>query len=137
MRILGLDLGTVRIGMAISDETETLASGRGFYERRTREEDMEFFRSLVHDEVIGKIVLGFPVNMDGTLGPKAEETIEFKEALEEILEVPVELHDERLTTSEAERVLIDANVSRKKRKGIVDQQAAVLILQGYLDQQAR
>ena len=137
MRILGLDLGTVRIGMAISDETETLASGRGFYERRTREEDMEFFRSLVHDEVIGKIVLGFPVHMDGTLGPKAEETIEFKEALEEILEVPVELHDERLTTSEAERVLIDANVSRKKRKGIVDQQAAVLILQGYLDQQAR
>ena len=135
MRILGLDLGTKRIGIAISDETETLASGRGFYERQTLAEDIAHFVQLVQDEEIEKIVLGMPFNMDGSMGPKAEETLQFKAELHESLDLPIEVFDERLTSAEAERVLIDANVSRKKRKGVVDQQAAVLILQGYLDSQ--
>jgi len=133
MKILGLDLGTKRIGIAISDESETLASGRGFYERRSTDLDLNYFKELIDDEVIGLIVLGLPQNMDGSLGPKAQESLAFKSQLESITDVPIELFDERLTTHEAERVLIEANVSRKKRKGVVDQQAAVLILQGYLD----
>ena len=135
MRILGLDLGTKRIGIAISDDTETLASGRGFFERLSPEEDLDYFRQLIDEEQIEKVVLGLPKNMDGSLGPKAQETLDFKADLENVINLPVDTFDERLTSVEAERVLIDANLSRKKRKGIIDQQAAVLILQGYLDSQ--
>lgn len=137
MRILGVDLGTKRIGLAISDETETLASAFDTYQRQSHESDIEFFRNLVVEEEIGRIVLGYPLNMDGSSGPKAEEANQFKEALSQAIDIPIELFDERLTTSEAERVLLQGDVSRKKRKGLRDRLAAVLILQGYLDQQRR
>jgi putative Holliday junction resolvase len=134
MRILGVDLGTKRIGLAISDETEVLASAFSTYQRQSQDQDFQYFRELVESEAIAKIVLGLPQNMDGSLGPKAQESIEFKDALSQWLDIPIDLFDERLTTQEAERVLVQGDVSRKKRKGLRDQLAAVLILQGYLDQ---
>lgn len=132
-RILGLDLGEVRIGLAIGDETGTIASGLGVYTRKSLGEDLDYLKQLVERENIEKIVLGFPLNMDGSLGVKAQEAQEFKRRLEEALQIPVELFDERLSTQEAERVLLEADVSRRKRKRVRDQLAAVVILQGYLD----
>jgi putative Holliday junction resolvase len=132
-RILGLDLGEVRIGLAIGDETGTIASGLGVYTRKSPDEDLEYLKTLAAQYDIERIVLGFPINMDGSLGPKAREAQEFKRRLEEALKIPVELFDERLTTQEAERVLIEADVSRRKRKRVQDELAAVVILQGYLD----
>lgn len=134
MRILGIDLGSKRIGLALSDETGGLASGFGTYQRRSQPQDLEYFRTLVEDQNISTIVLGMPFNMNGSLGPKADESLLFKAELERMVKIPVELFDERLTSVEAERVLIEANVSRKRRKEILDQQAAILILQGFLDQ---
>jgi putative Holliday junction resolvase len=132
-KILGLDLGEVRIGLAISDETGTIASGLGVYTRKSLDEDLEHLKALAEQYGVERIVLGLPVNMDGSLGPKAQEAQEFNRRLEEALQIPVELFDERLTTQEAERVLIEADMSRRKRKRVRDQLAAVVILQGYLD----
>jgi putative Holliday junction resolvase len=133
MRILALDLGEKRIGLAISDESHTLARGLGVYHRCSLSRDLAYLKDLVESEGIERIVLGLPVNMDGSLGPKAQETMEFQKRLSEELEIPVELFDERLTTAEAERVLLEAGLRRRKRAGLRDQLAAVLILQGYLD----
>jgi putative Holliday junction resolvase len=137
LKILGLDLGERRIGLAISDETQTIASGLGVYTCRSLSEDLEYLKGLVDREGIELIVLGLPRNMDGSLGVKAQQAQEFKRLLEDALPIPVELFDERLTTSEAERVLLEADLSRRKRKQLRDQLAAVLILQGYLDRQKR
>jgi putative Holliday junction resolvase len=133
-RILALDLGEKRIGLAVSDPEGILASGRGVYLRRTPEEDLEYLKWLVEEEDVGEIVLGLPRNMDGSLGGQAERVLEFKCLLEERLNLPVRLFDERLTTAEAERVLIEADLSRRRRREVRDELAAVLILQGYLDQ---
>ncbi len=137
MRILGLDLGSKRIGLSISDETSILASGLGILERKSLTEDLAYLQRLVAESHIEKIVIGSPLNMNGSSGPKAQEALAFKAELEQVLRIPIELFDERLTTAEAERVLIEAGMTRKKRRGLVDQQAAVLILQGYLDRQRR
>jgi len=137
MRILALDLGEKRIGLAISDETETLARGLAVYVRRSLRDDLEYLKGVVQSEGVERIVLGLPVNMDGSLGPKAQQSKEFQRQLLQELKLPVELFDERLTTAEAERVLVEAGLSRQRRKEIRDQQAAVLILQGYLDHRRR
>lgn len=133
-RVLGLDLGDKRIGIAVSDSTRTIASGRGFYQRRSINEDLAYLERLVKEEGISHIVLGLPRNMDGSLGERAQKTIQFKALLEEKLQLPVVLFDERLTTEEAERVLLSAAVSRRRRKRVIDQLAAVIILQRYLEQ---
>lgn len=133
-RVLCLDLGDKRIGIAISDATKTLATGRGAYQRRGLDEDFEHLEKFIKEEEISEIVLGLPRNMNGSLGARAQKTIQFKALLEERLKLPVVLFDERLTTEEAERVLLSADVSRKKRKRVIDQLAAVIILQRYLDQ---
>ena len=132
MRYLGLDLGTKTLGIAISDRTGIIAS---FYDSlRYDDEDklIEKICSIVDKENIDTLVLGFPKNMNGSLGFRAEETLAFKEKLES-LGKKVVLQDERLTTRLATDVLIDADVSRKKRKKIVDGVSAVVILQSYLD----
>lgn len=136
-RILSIDYGERRLGLAISDETQTLASGLGVYTRQSAEADLRYLRELIARERVEKIVLGLPLNMDGSQGFKAQEALEFKEQLETQLKIPVELVDERLTTQEAERVLIEADLSRRRRKEVRDQLAAVLILQRYLDAQAQ
>jgi putative Holliday junction resolvase len=133
-RVLGIDFGEKRLGLALSDESRTLASPLAVYERKDLQSDLRFLRDLILRYQITEIVLGLPLNMDGSLGPKAQQVLEFKRALEESLKLPVHTFDERFTTAEAERALLEANMSRRKRKTKRDALAAVLILQGYLQQ---
>jgi putative Holliday junction resolvase len=133
-RVLGIDFGEKRLGLALSDESRTLASPLAVYERKDLQSDLRFLRDLILRYQITEIVLGLPLNMDGSLGPKAQQVLEFKRALEESLKLPVHTFDERFTTAEADRALLEANMSRRQRKAKRDALAAVLILQGYLQQ---
>ncbi len=136
MRILGLDYGSRTCGVAVSDPLGITAQG---LETIVRKEENKLRRTLARIEELvreygaEKIVLGFPLNMNDTIGPRAEKTLAFKEMLERRTGLPVILQDERLTTVEVEEVLIEAGVRREHRKQYVDKLAAVLILQGYLD----
>ena len=133
MRYLGLDLGARSLGIAISDRTGLIAS---FYKSiRYDSEDklLSDLEKIIKDEDIDKIVLGYPKNMDNSEGFRAQETVLFKEKLEKLVMKEVILEDERLTTSLAESVLISADLSRKKRKKVIDGVSAVVILQSYLD----
>jgi putative Holliday junction resolvase len=133
-RVLGIDFGEKRLGLALSDESRTLASPLAVYERKDLQSDLRFLSDLILRYQITEIVLGLPLNMDGSLGLKAQQVLEFKRALEESLKLPVHTFDERFTTAEAERALLEANMSRRQRKAKRDALAAVLILQGYLQQ---
>jgi len=130
MKILGIDYGTKRIGLAISDPLGIIANGLPTIDAEVA---LEKIKKIVQDERVSKIVLGYPKKMDGTIGPAAEAVDKFKLKLKEATELPVTLWDERLTTAEATKRLIEADVSREKRKLLVDRTAATLILQGYLD----
>lgn len=135
MRILGLDLGTKTLGLAISDLTKTIANP--LMTLRFEEADYDLLlpklQELVANEKIEKLVLGLPKNMNNTLGSRAEETILFKEKLEKYLNIEVVLQDERRSTIEATNYMLEANMSRKKRKQKIDGLAASIILQTYLD----
>ena len=137
MRIIGLDLGTRTLGISLSDTTLTIAST--FKTIRFEEGNYEVLlpqlKEIVNEYKIGKIVLGFPKNMNNTIGPRAEETIKFKEKLEKYLNMEVVLQDERLSTVSAHNIMIEADMSRKKRKKKVDALAANIILQAYLDKE--
>ena len=136
MRIMGLDYGSRTVGVAVSDALGLTAQG---VETVTREEENKLRKTLRRIEELAKeyevdrIVLGCPKNMNNTLGERAARTEEFKAALERRTGIPVILWDERLSTAAAERVLIERGVRREHRKETVDQIAAALILQGYLD----
>jgi putative Holliday junction resolvase len=135
MRYLGLDLGTRTLGISISDETKTIATGLTtlrFSDSAYDEIDNELIR-IVKEYKVGKIILGFPKNMNNTIGERAETTIAFKEKIENLLNIEVILQDERLSTVSAHNYLIQADMSRKKRKKVVDKMAANIILQTYLD----
>lgn len=135
MRYLGLDLGSKTLGIAISDTTNTIASV--YTTLRFREDNnldtLDELKKIIEDNNITALVLGLPKNMNNTLGPRALITLEYKEKLEQELNIEVILYDERLTSVISNNVLIDADISRKKRKKKVDGMAAVIILQGYLD----
>ena len=137
MRYLGLDLGTKTLGVALSDQTLLIAS---FY-KNIRYENIDALLNevleIIKKEDIVKVVLGFPKNMNNSLGYRCEETLEFKEKLESLSGLEVVLEDERLTTKVAESVLIKADLSRKKRKKVIDGMSAVVILQSYLDRKER
>jgi len=137
MRILGLDVGTKRIGIAISDELGWTAQGIMTLHRSNGQSDLGEIREIAREYGVEKIVVGLPRNMNGSLGPQAEMTLGFVQELREILGVPVITWDERLSTVEASKMLIRADLSRKKRKQKVDMTAAILILQSYLDSLAR
>lgn len=133
MRYLGLDLGTKTLGVSISDRTGVIAS---FYDNiRYDDEDilLNRIKEIIDKEKIDIIVLGLPKNMDGSLGFRVEETLSFKDKLEKITDKEIILQDERLTTKVATDVLIQADMSRKKRKQVIDGVSAVIILQSYLD----
>ena len=134
MRYLGLDLGSRTLGIAVSDKQGVIASN---YKTIRHNEDYEKLLDevvkLVDELDIEAIVLGFPKNMNNTIGPKGELSLEFKEKLEKKLSIPVYLQDERLSTKSATDMLISGNVSRKNRKKVVDSVAATIILQTYLD----
>ena len=137
MRYLGLDLGTKSLGLALSDRTGLIAS---FYKNISyTDEDklLEEIKDIVEKEHVEKLVVGLPKNMDNSLGWRSTETIEFKKKLEKMLDKEVILEDERLTTKIAENMLIDFDLSRKKRKKVIDGVSAVIILQSYLDRKER
>ncbi len=136
MRILGLDVGSKTIGMAVSDELELVANTLATLQRKGLEQDLRNLAAVVAEEAVGAIVVGLPKNMNGSLGPSAEMVLELVEELKRTIAQPVFTWDERLTTVAAEKALLEADMSRKKRKKVIDQVAAVLILQGYLDSRA-
>ncbi len=132
-RILALDYGTKRIGVAVSDELGWTAQPLETYERRTIEKDLAHIRELVRVHEADRVVLGLPLRLNGAIGPAAQAACEFADRLERALSVPVVTWDERMTTKAAEEMLIAADVSRKKRKGIVDRVAAAILLRSYLE----
>jgi len=134
-RALGIDYGDVRIGIAVSDLMGWTAQGVETITRKNEEADLARIGELIRDYSVDRIVLGFPKNMNNTIGPRGELSIQFAETLKERFGLPVILQDERLSTTAAERMLVSADVSRKKRKGVIDKMAAAIILQNYLDSQ--
>ena len=133
MRILGIDYGSKRIGLSVCDELGFTAQGLTTITRKNKKKDMEEISSFVEKYNVEKIVIGFPVRLDGTEGIQCEKVNRFAGILEKMFSIPVIKWDESLSTKEAETILIEANMSRKKRKKVVDKLAATIILQGYLD----
>jgi len=134
---MGLDVGTRTIGVAISDELGITAQGLKTLKRKSMEEDLKEIATIIRQFEVEKIVVGLPKKMDGTLGTQAEIVLKWVKALKDKISIPVESWDERLSTVGATRVLLEADLSRRKRKKVIDKLAAVLILQGYLDQSRR
>ncbi|MBP3399258.1 MAG: Holliday junction resolvase RuvX [Erysipelotrichaceae bacterium] len=134
-RVLGLDLGSRTLGVAVSDPLGMIARTVETFRFEEDDYDAALKRTgeLIKEYSAKRIVLGLPKHMNGDIGIRGEISIQFKASLEEMFNIPVELVDERLTTVVAQKMLISADVSRKKRKKVVDQIAAVQILQGYLD----
>ncbi len=134
MRIMGLDLGDVTIGVAVSDELGMMAHGITTIRRKSINYDIDSLKNIICEKNIKRIVVGLPKNMNNTIGPRGEKTIEFVQILKENFPgIEIDTWDERLTTCAAERTLIEADVRRKDRKKVIDKLAAVLILQGYLE----
>jgi putative Holliday junction resolvase len=134
---MGLDIGTRTIGVAISDELGIAAHGLKTIRRKSMEEDLKEIATIIRELEIDKIVVGLPKKMDGTLGTQAEIVFQWIEVLKDKIHVPVVTWDERLSTVGASKILLEADLSRKKRKKVIDKVAAVLILQGYLEQSGR
>ena len=133
MRIMGLDLGDKTIGVAISDELGWTAQGIETIRREEESSDLQRLAQLIKEYQVEEIVVGLPKNMNGSIGSRGEWCKEFAEGLKKHFGLPVHMWDERLTTMAAEKMLVAADVSRKKRKKVIDKMAAVMILQGYLD----
>ncbi len=138
MRYLGLDLGSRTLGVAISDKSGTIARS---LEIIRHNEDYDSLvpkvKEIVEEYGVDEIVLGYPKNMDNTVGYKAKLSEEFKKKLEDEIEIPVNLQDERLSTKEAQDVLIKGDISRKKRKKVIDSMAACIILETYLNKKGK
>ncbi len=132
-RIMALDHGTKRIGVALSDELRWIAQPLETFERRSLDVDIAHIQHLVRTHEVGTVVMGIPLRLDGEVGPAAQAVNQFIERLTQVLNVPVVTWDERMTTKSAEQLLVAADVSRKKRKGAVDRVAAALLLQSYLE----
>jgi putative Holliday junction resolvase len=133
MRIMALDIGDRTIGVACSDEGLILASPVETIKRRGSKADSIRVDTLVKERQVGRVIAGLPLTLRGEAGPQSVKVREFVETLRHRLKVPIEMFDERFSTREAERTLIAADMSRAKRKEIIDQMAAVVILQTYLD----
>jgi putative Holliday junction resolvase len=133
MRILGLDIGDKTIGVAISDPLGFTAQGITTIKRKSKDKDIEELRAICNEYGVESIVAGLPKNMNGTLGPQSEKVLAFCKFIEENLKLSIKMWDERLTTVAAHRAMLEADLSRSKRKKIVDKMAATYILQGYLD----
>ena len=135
MKVIGLDLGSKTIGVAISDAFGWTAQGLTtikWNENNIRSAD-EKLKNIINEHHIEKIIIGLPKNMDGTIGERGIASKKYAKHMEKVHQLPTELWDERLSTMAAERVLLEADMSRNKRKKVIDKVAAVMILQGYLD----
>lgn len=137
VRILGLDYGSKRIGVAVSDELEIIARGLTTIIRKNQKNDLDEIAKVISTYSVEKIIIGYPIKLDGSEGIQCEKISRFAKLLEAKLRLPVIKWDETLTTKEAEDILIQAHVRREKRKRVVDKIAAILILQGYLDNRKR
>lgn len=133
MRIGGLDVGDRRIGVAMSDEVGWTAQGVAVVQRKNLDADLDALRAAFAPYAPTTIVIGLPKNMNGSIGPQAEKVLAFAREVETALTLPIVMWDERLSTVGAERTLLEADLSRAKRKKVIDKVAAVFILQGYLD----
>ncbi len=132
-RLLGLDLGTKTIGLALSDVSRTVATPLDTIRRTKFTQDAEALLAVVKEHGIAALVIGLPVNLDGSEGPRAQSTRAFVRNLTPLTNLPLVLWDERLSTAAAERALLDADASRKRRAEVIDKMAAAFILQGALD----
>ncbi|UCE43088.1 MAG: Holliday junction resolvase RuvX [Candidatus Aminicenantes bacterium] len=133
MRILGIDYGDRKIGLAISDQLGITAQPLISYRRKTEKEDAAYFKRVVSEYEIKEVIVGLPLRMDGSSGTRAEKTQEFARWLEQILGLPVNFWDERLTTKQASKILSQQKISPKAKKNIEDQVSAVIILSTYLE----
>jgi putative holliday junction resolvase len=131
---MGLDVGEKRIGISVSDLLHITAQGLENYQRKgTEQADFEFFKALIKEKNVNLIVCGNPLNMNGSFGPQAEKVKAFGDALSAYCETPITYWDERLTSMEVEKIMIDADVSRKRRRQVTDMLASMRILQSYMD----
>lgn len=137
MRIMALDVGDKTIGVAVSDSLGLTAQGVEVIRRSGRKADFARLQELIKQYEVTRVIVGYPKNMNGTIGPRALLSAQFAEELAKYTGLPVQLWDERLTTMEAERMLLAADVSRAKRKKVIDKMAATLILQNYLQAQSK
>lgn len=137
MRAMGLDVGTKTVGVAVADELGLTAQPITVIRRSSLKVDLKEIVRLANDRAVDRFVVGLPLNMDGSEGPRAQATRKFGDALAQAAQRPVIYQDERLTTVAAERSLLEADVSRARRREVIDQVAASLILQGWLDAQPR
>ena len=131
--LLGIDLGEKRVGLSISDRTQSIASNYTTLEKKKFALFSHALQSIIDKETICGIIIGFPLNMDGSEGPKCQSTRDFARNFSKIVDIPITFWDERLTTVAAEKSLLSADLSRKKRRKVIDSVAAVLILQNALD----
>ncbi len=137
MRQMGIDYGDVRIGIALSDLLGITAQSFTVIDRNKTPDIMQTIATIVAEQDVGEIVVGWPKNMNGTLGERAQKTAAFVEELEQRFALPIHLMDERLSTVGAHRLLSEGDVKSKKRKKVVDKIAAALILQAYMDKRGR
>ncbi|MGI8853053.1 MAG: Holliday junction resolvase RuvX [Methyloceanibacter sp.] len=136
-RLLGLDVGTKTVGMALSDVTRTVATPYDTIRRTKFTADAKTIRQVVETNRVGALVIGLPLNLDGSEGPRAQSTRAFARNLAAHIQVPIAFWDERLSTAAVERHLIEADASRKRRAQVIDRMAAAYILQGALDRLSR
>lgn len=134
-RVLAIDLGTVRVGLALSDPLRITGQPLGHLPRRALRDDLDALTSVVKDNDVAVIVIGYPLLMSGIAGERADDATAFAARLRAAIPCPIVLWDERLTTVQAERALLEGNVSRKNRRKVVDAAAAALLLQSWLDAQ--
>ncbi len=137
MRVLGMDVGERRVGLAVSDPMGWNAHSYAVMQRSSEEKELAYLQQVCREMEITQLVSGLPKNMDGTLGPKALEVESYARRMAELLALPLEFVDERLTTVSAHRMLLEADLSRRKRKEVVDKVAAAYILQTWLDRKNR
>jgi len=136
-RVLGLDVGSKRIGIAVSDPLGITAQGLETLQRQNKRLDFEKLEKLARDYSVAEVVVGFPLRMSGAEGVQAEKMHRFADELRERLQIPVHLWDERLTSAEANRLLRETEMSIQRRAQVVDQMAAVLILQSWMENRSR
>ena len=136
MKIVSLDIGTVRIGVATSDIMEIIASAYTVYKRKDEPSELKNIAEIITNLEAGQVVIGLPLKMDGSEGSSVEMAKDFGEKLSKIIDVPIIYQDERLSTVEAQRILIESGMRREKRKDKIDSLAATIILQTYLDKKS-
>lgn len=134
MRVIGIDLGSKRIGIALSDSDLTVATPLDVVERSGNvEKDHIAILKITDEWEVQKIIVGLPISLDGTLGPSAQSVMDEIKMLRGVTDIPIETHDERFTTVTAEQILLQQNVKRDKKKRVIDKVAAAIILQGWID----